>query len=147
MSGFMIKYSSGFIHCFEGLDGSGSTVQASLLSGILSREGYRVNLTKEPTNNLIGGLIKARLTGEWQTNGECLQLLFTADRAQHLTREIIPNLEAGRIVISDRYVFSSIAYASLEVGDWHWIEQINSRFIMPDLVFLIKVSQKFVQLE
>lgn len=136
----------GLFIVFEGLDGSGATVQASLLAGILSKEGYRVYLTKEPTNNLIGGLIKGRLTGEWQTSPECLQLLFAADRAQHLKREIIPHLEAGKVVISDRYVFSSMAYGSLEIDDKEWTGNINARFVLPDLTFVINVRPKICAL-
>lgn len=130
---------------FEGLDGSGAPIQASLLSGILAKEGYRVNLTKEPTNYLIGGLIRGFLTKEWKTTPECQQLLFAADRAQHLERDIIPKLESGRIVITDRYAFSSVAYGSLDT-DPVWIEKLNERFIIPDLVFLIKVRPKICAL-
>jgi len=138
----MIKNThSGLFIDFEGLDGSGAPIQASLLTGILIKEGYRVNLTKEPTNYLIGGLIRGFLTKEWKTSAECQQLLFAADRAQHLEKEIIPRLESGRIVVTDRYAFSSIAYGSLNT-DPTWIEKINERFIIPDIVFLLKVRPK-----
>lgn len=126
---------------FEGLDGSGAPIQASLLSGILAKEGYRVHLTKEPTNYLIGGLIRGFLTKEWKTTPECQQLLFAADRAQHLERDIIPKIASGKIVITDRYAFSSVAYGSLD-SDPDWIEKINEKFIVPDVVFLIKVRPK-----
>lgn len=130
---------------FEGLDGSGSSIQAALLSGILAKEGYRVWLTKEPTNSLIGGLIRGFLTGEWKANSECLQLLFAADRSQHLEKEIIPKLESGRVVITDRYSFSSIAYSALD-NDPGWIEKINEKFVLPDAIFLIKVRPKICAL-
>lgn len=136
----------GLFIAVEGLDGSGSSTHAALLAGLLEKEGYRVFLTKEPTNNLIGGLIRAQLTGEWQAEAEALQLLFTADRAQHLRHEIVPALEAGRIVITDRYVFSAIAYGSLELPDVRWLKSINSRFILPDITFLIDVRPKICAL-
>lgn len=126
---------------FEGLDGSGATIQASLLSAVLAKEGYRTFLTKEPTNYLTGGLIRGFLTKEWKTTPECQQLLFAADRAQHLEKDIVPKLASGRIVITDRYAFSSIAYGSLET-DPHWIEKINEKFIIPDLMFLVEVRPK-----
>lgn len=139
----MIKNThSGLLIAFEGLDGSGVSTQAALLSGILSREGYRVHITKEPTNGLIGGLIRAQLTREWKTDPETLQLLFAADRAHHLKTEIIPNLVAGKIVISDRYAFSSMAYGSLYVDDVKWLSRINENFILPDITFLLKVDPK-----
>lgn len=136
----------GLFIVFEGLDGSGASIQASLLDGILSKEGYRVHLTKEPTNFLIGGLIRGFLTKEWKSSPECLQLLFAADRSQHVNKTIIPHLQAGRIVISDRYAFSSVAYGSLEVEDPKWLEKLNNRFILPDLTFLIKVRPKICAL-
>lgn len=143
----MIKNnSSGLFVVLEGLDGSGSTIQASLLFSVLKKEGYRVHYTKEPTNYLIGGLIKGSLSGEWKTNAESLQLLFAADRADHLQKEIIPKLETGRIVISDRYALSSIAFGSLDIKDKTWLENINDSFVLPDLTFIIKVRPKICAL-
>jgi len=134
--------SPGLFVVFEGLDGSGEKEQAETLASILTREGYRVHLCKEPTNNLIGGIIKARLAGEWQSTPEGIQLLFASDRAQHLAYEIMPHLEAGHIVICDRYIMSSVAYGSLEVKDVKWLEEINSQFLRPDLTFLVNVRPK-----
>jgi dTMP kinase len=136
------KNYTGLFIAFEGLDGSGASIQASLLSGMLKKTGYRVELTKEPTHNLIGGLIKAQLTGEWKTSQECLQLLFASDRAQHLQNLIIPSLENGKIVITDRYVLSSIAYGSTNSSDIKWLRNVNDIFILPDITFLVKVSPK-----
>lgn len=133
----------GLFIAVEGLDGSGSSIQSTLLAGVLEKEGYRVFLTKEPTTNLIGGLIRAQLAGEWEAaSPETLQILFSSDRAQHLAREILPALESGKIVVADRYAFSSIAYGSIEVGDVAWLEQLNARFILPDVTFLIHVRPK-----
>lgn len=132
----------GLFIAIEGLDGSGSSMHATLLAGVLEKTGYRVHPTKEPTHNLTGGLIRAGLAGEWQPAPDTFQLLFAADRAQQLTREILPALEAGKIVICDRYAFSSIAYGAVEVGDQAWLRSLNSRFIVPDLTLLIKVRPK-----
>jgi len=138
---------SGLFIVFEGLDGSGSAIQATLLSGMLKKEGYRVLLTKEPTNNLVGGLIRAQLTGAWKSSQECLQLLFAADRAHHIKTDIIPALENGKIVIGDRYAMSSIAYGSVDSGaEVNWLENINDEFIIPDITFLIRVSPKICAL-
>ena len=136
----MIKnpYQGKFI-VFEGLDGSGSTTQASKLREWLKP---RAHLTKEPTNNIIGGLIRGQLTGDWKTRPECLQLLFTADRSHHLEREVIPLLKDGVTVITDRYFFSTIAFGATEIADKDWLLEINKPFLLPDLTFLIKVSPK-----
>src|SRR3989344_3150121 len=146
----MVKnpYPGKFI-AFEGLDGSGSTTQASKLRDFLNETQKKLvlgrpsaNLTKEPTNNIVGGLIRGQLTGDWKTQPECLQLLFAADRAHHLEKEIIPLLKEGTTVITDRYFFSTIAFGGLEIKDTDWLIQINRTFILPDITFLIKVSPK-----
>ncbi|MEK7503732.1 MAG: dTMP kinase [Patescibacteria group bacterium] len=146
----MIKnpYQGKFI-VFEGLDGSGSTTQASKLREWLNKIGKELvlgrpqaHLTKEPTNNIIGGLIRGQLTGDWKTRPECLQLLFAADRSHHLEKEVIPLLKDGATVISDRYFFSTIAFGATEIADKEWLAEINKPFLLPDLTFLIKVSPK-----
>ncbi len=122
---------------FEGLDGSGQSTQAGLLAASLNPSRKSI-ITKEPTNNLIGGLIRAQLTKEWSTTQECLQLLFAADRAHHLERVVEPALAKGYNVITDRYMFSSIAYGAVS-ADREWLKQINSKFRMPDHTFFLDV--------
>jgi len=134
------SYPGKFI-AFEGLDGAGSTTQAGKLCDWLNQNS-KSHLTKEPTNNLIGGLIRSQLTGDWRSTPECLQLLFSADRAYHLEKEIIPLLKKDITVITDRYFFSTIAYGAVEIKDIDWLIEINKPFIVPDLTFFIKVSPK-----
>jgi len=122
----------------EGLDGSGASTQVSMLSDYLTSKGYKVLLTKEPTNNLIGGLIRGQLTHEWKTNPVCLQLLFAADRSHHLEKEIIPALEKGYIVISDWYMYSSLALGSLDC-DIEWLKKVNENFLKPEVSIFLKV--------
>jgi dTMP kinase len=139
----MIKnpYSGKFI-VFDSLDGAGNSTQAKLLTDYLNKKGKRTHITKEPTSGLIGGLIKSQLTHDWRSSPECLQLLFSADRAYHLEKEIIPLLKKGINVISDRYFFSTMAYGNLEIKDLDWLIEINKKFIFPDLTFFLKVSPK-----
>lgn len=131
----------------EGLDGSGQSTQGKKLVDFLNSPKHKfrfglpgAHLTKEPTNNLIGGLIRGQLTHNWESTAECLQLLFAADRAHHLEKEIIPLLEKGIWVISDRYFFSTIAYGWLEISDWQWLKVINKHFLLPDMIILLKVA-------
>lgn len=124
----------------EGLDGSGSSTQIFRVADFLKENGKKIHITKEPTNNLIGGLIRGQLSGDWKSSPECLQLLFAADRAHHLEKEIIPLLKRGITVISDRYFFSTVAFGSAEIKDKKWLININDRFIFPNLTILIKVS-------
>lgn len=132
----------------EGLDGSGKTTQAERIFHYLSEPqnklifGYKgVHLTREPTSNLIGGLIRSQLSGDWRSSQECLQLLFAADRAFHLEKEVIPLLEKGIVVVSDRYFFSSLAYGALDLDDG-WLREINRNFPLPFITFFLDVPPK-----
>ena len=123
---------------FEGLDGSGQSTQADILAAQLNSDKKSI-VTKEPTNNLIGGLIRAQLTKEWSSTQECLQLLFAADRAHHIERIIEPALAKGLNVVCDRYMFSSIAFGAVS-ADKKWLQQINSKFRIPDHTFYLDVA-------
>lgn len=131
---------------FEGLDGSGLNTQSSLLIDFLNKEvaprGFAgAQLTKEPTQGgLIGGLINAQLDGVWSSSNICLQLLFTADRAYHLEKKIIPMLKKGIWVVCDRYFFSTVAFGQLNDVTEEWLLTLQQYFLMPDLTFIIKVS-------
>ena len=134
---------------FDSLDGSGQSTQAAKLSDFLQEPQQKrlfghtgIYLTKEPTPGLIGGLIRGQLSHEWKSGPECLQLLFSADRAHHLEKEIIPLLERGVTVICDRYLFSTLAYGSLEIKDFPWLLSLQKRFLMPDLTIFLKVSPR-----
>ena len=120
---------------FEGLDGSGITTQATLLRNFLIAK-KDIILTKEPTDGLIGGLIKSSLRKEWRINPTALQMLFAADRSHHLDSEIEPSLKKGKYVICDRYVLSSLAYGGLEVS-MPILKQLNANFRKPDLTIFI----------
>jgi len=142
------SYSGKFI-VFDGLDGSGLSTQASLLVDFLNKKSEKLKLgyagaylTKEPTKSLIGGLINAQLDQQWQSSNECLQLLFSADRAFHLEKEIIPLLKKGIIVVCDRYLFSTLAFGSLGINDFDWLLNLQKKFLFPDITFFLKVSPK-----
>jgi len=134
---------------FDGLDGSGQSTQAEKLFDFLNLPEKKLklgqagaHLTKEPTPNLIGGLIRSQLNHDWKSSPECLQLLFCADRAHHLEKEIIPLLEKGVSVVCDRYMFSTIAFGSFQIEDRDWLIALNSKFLLPDLTFFLRVSPK-----
>lgn len=126
----------------EGIDGAGATIHTALLRNRVSKDKRLVYVSKEPTNNIIGGLIRGALEGLWKTDEpELLQLLFAADRAQHLEIAIIPQLERGAVAITDRYFWSSMAYGHVS-GLFNFAAQINSRFFAPDISIVLKVSPK-----
>jgi len=130
---------SGKFIVFEGLDGSGLSTQALMLKEFLSKKGKKVILTKEQTDNAIGGLIKSFLKKHFETSPLALQFLFVADRAYHLDKEIEPALKEGKIIISDRYLFSTLAFGALDI-DMEFLKTINSKFRKPDLTFIIDCS-------
>jgi len=115
----------------EGLDGAGLSTQATLLARYLRGKSKKVLLTKEPTSLPIGKLIKSILSRNHEVSLLALQLLFAADRAEHLEKEIEPALRTNHIVISDRYILSSLAFGSVD-NDVEFLKQINSRFRRPD---------------
>nr|WP_206204600.1 dTMP kinase [Thermococcus sp. MAR1] len=134
----------------EGIDGAGKSTQAKLLAKWFEERGYDVVLTKEPTDTAFGKLIrKLVLTGgrEGIIDGarishEAEALLFAADRAEHVSKLIKPAVEAGKVVISDRYFYSSLAYQWARGLDLEWLIDLNRFAIRPDLVILLDLPVK-----
>lgn len=134
------SYSGKFI-VFEGLDGSGQSTQAGLLKNFLLEKGYEIILTKEPTiDSEAGKKIRKVLDKKLIINSKELQELFVQDRKEHLEKTIIPSLKQGKIIISNRYFFSSLAYGTSDALDLEWLIDINDSFLMPDITFLLKAS-------
>lgn len=132
-------YSGKFI-VFEGLDGSGQSTQASLLRDFLLQNGCEVVSTKEPTKtSSVGQKIRDVLDKRIKLDPKTLQEIFTQDRKEHLDNLIIPSLEEGKTIISDRYFFSTFAFGASEGLDLEWLININNDFLLPDLTFLLKV--------
>jgi len=125
----------------EGLDGSGQSTQAGLLKDFLIKKSYQVILTKEPTSDSEAGKrIRETLDKKFETEPSKLQELFAQDRKKHLENVIIPALKEGKIVISDRYFFSSFAYGASSGVNLDWLIKINNEFLLPDLTFILKVK-------
>jgi len=120
----------------DGLDGAGLTTQATILRNWLISNGDDTILTKEPTDGLIGGLIKSSLRKEWKTSSLALQMLFAADRAHHLATEIEPALKRFKNVVSDRYILSTIAYGSVDIPQ-AILRQLNANFRKPHVTFIL----------
>ena len=127
---------NGILIVIEGLDGAGLSTQAAALAEYLRGKNKGVMLTKEPTTSPIGKLIKSALNRNPELSLFALQLLFAADRAEHLETEIEPALSANEIVISDRYILSSLAFGAVD-NDVEFLKEINSRFRKPDLTVII----------
>ncbi len=144
----MIKenYPGKFI-VIEGLDGSGQTTQVKLLKEYLESKGLGVITTKEPTQPIEGAYyssvaqeIKDVLDKVKTKEAKAFQEMFAQDRKEHLDNQIIPALKQGQWVICDRYAFSSFAYGTAHGNDMDFLMSLNEKFLMPDYVFLLKVS-------
>jgi len=102
----------GLFISFEGIEGSGKTTIARLVSEMLMTDGFEVLLTYEPGGTSIGQKIRdILLSPEHGHMSEITELLlYNAARSQHLREKIIPAIESGKIVITDRFSDSTVAY-------------------------------------
>ncbi len=138
----MIK--KGIFLVIEGLDGSGKTTQATLIAEKLSKS-YNVLLTAEPSRGKIGTFIRdCCLYEQTRLPTETEALLFAADRIEHMQTELKPALEDGKLVICDRYVYSSLAYQGSAGLSLDWIKTINARALQPDFSIFIDVAPEKV---
>lgn len=132
----------------EGIDGSGTTTQATHLLGWMAERGELAHGTRQPSTGPIGSLIRQVLSGRVVGRGAdgkaapvdpaSVALLFAADRLDHIATEVLPHLEAGRHVVCDRYVLSSLAYQSLDT-DLAFVRAINAKAPPPDLTIFLRV--------
>jgi len=130
--------------CIEGLDGCGKTTQAKLLVKKLQKSHNAV-YTAEPSRGKIGTFIrKSYLYGEKRLSSVVEALLFAADRLEHVESEILPALDQGELAISDRYVYSSLAYQGAAGLSLEWIEKVNEHALRPDFAIFIDVDPKIV---
>jgi dTMP kinase len=132
---------TGRLIVIEGIDGAGKTTQAKTLVRRLRRRGFACRYLREPTRGRWGREIKRMaLTAGSLTPEEELGL-FLKDRRENVARNIRPALRAGRIVVLDRYYFSTIAYQGAKGIDPERIRRMHERFApRPDLVFILDLG-------
>ncbi len=144
---------SGKLIVIEGIDGSGKSTQAQKVTEALTRKGIKCILTKEPTDEVTGKLIRRILSGETNLPQVAFQYLFSADRAVHQV-QIEDYLKNGITVVSDRYFWSSAVYGMVDKGmDFKKengdrenllvalsILSMYHQFLLPDFSFALKVS-------
>lgn len=118
----------------EGADGAGTTTQSEKLAEYLNAE-----LTFEPTDKEIGGKVDEMISTD-DHSPETVALGFAADRMVHLEERVIPWLEEGRTVVSDRYTHSSLAYQPVMGAEKDWIESLNREILKPDLTVILDIS-------
>ncbi len=129
----------------EGLDGSGkSTAAKQLVVALESHYKKQVQLSHEPNRAYCGGdyirdVLAKKIT---QFHPRVLPMAFAANRLDHCTRLIQPCLDAGQIVISDRYYLSSLVYQSSEDFSFERVMAANEKALKPDIIFFLNVSNE-----
>lgn len=124
---------------FEGIDASGKETQAKSLSSFFKKNGFEVLLTHEPIyDEPIGKVIKSNLEKKISLASETIAMLYAADRHEHYLK-VKKALDEDKIVISDRYKYSNMAYQGANGVDPKWIEEIEKYSLDPDMVFYIRV--------
>lgn len=127
---------AGSLIVLDGPDGSGTTLHSRLLADRLRAQGKDVLHTAEPSDGEIGTFIRKALA-TMRLSPAGLQLLFCADRADHLARVVEPAMKNGSTVITDRYFHSTLAYGSALGLDDSWLLTLNDHFIRPSLTLFL----------
>lgn len=147
MRDFPGSYSeSGLFVCFEGGEGGGKSTQAELLRASLEAAGHVVVLTREPGDTPVGAEMRRIVldpeTGELADRTEAL--LYAVDKAEHVHAVVGPALERGEVVITDRYVDSTLAYQgagrSLDAAELEWVARWATDDLRPHLTVLLDVE-------
>ena len=129
----------------DGIDGTGKTTQAAKLVKRLNGEGLKVELTKEPTDGPIGSIIRSMLSSSAERPSLLsLQLLFTADRNEHVIAYKGVMESKDVILVSDRYYLSTVAYGSASGISAEYLKLINSIFPKPDLSIIFEAKPEIV---
>ena len=129
----------------DGIDGTGKTTQAAKLVKRMNGEGLKAELTKEPTDGPIGSIIRSMLSSSAERPSLLsLQLLFTADRNEHVIAYKGVMGSKDVILVSDRYYFSTVAYGSASGISAEYLKLINSIFPKPDLSIIFEAKPEIV---
>jgi dTMP kinase len=135
----------GLFITFEGPDGSGKSTQLNLLGKYMESRGFDVVCTREPGGTRIGEKIRDIILDPASSEMDPVTeaMLYAASRAQHVAEVIRPALDAGRAVLCDRYVDSSIAYQGYGRGVGALVEEVNAFAVgglEPDLTILLDIA-------
>ncbi|MBQ3837944.1 MAG: dTMP kinase [Treponema sp.] len=124
---------------FEGIDGAGTSTQMRLLAERDS--GKKIVFTAEPTERPTGKFLRQILAGKEKVSPQTAAYLFAADRAEHLWGQggIVDQTKNGLTVVSDRYLFSNLAYQGVTCGE-DLPKTLNSPFPLPQLLFFFDIS-------
>jgi len=130
----------------DGPDGAGKSTLAKMLTEKLA-EADRVLLTAEPTKTELGKKIRQILANGTEEEKSTLTELFVKDRGEHINDFIIPNVNDGYVVISDRYRYSTVCYQHLQGEETQKLVNLNKDFISPDITFIVTTDDVNVLLD
>lgn len=134
----------GLFLAFEGGDGAGKSTQVRLLVDALQERGHDVLVTRQPGGTPLGQALRDLVLHGDHVAPRAEALLYAADKAQHVEEVLRPALAAGRVVVTDRYVDSSVAYQGagrdLGVDDVTRLQHWAVGGLMPDLTVLLDVT-------
>jgi dTMP kinase len=141
-----VSSSGGVLIAFEGGDGAGKSTQAARLAAWLTERGHEVVATRQPGGTPVGAAVRAILlepaTGELSPRTEAL--LYAADKAEHVDTVVLPALQRGAVVVTDRYVDSTLAYQgagrALTPDELQWLVDWATRGVRPALTVLLDVD-------
>ena len=105
-----VRATRGAFVAFEGADGVGKSTQIKLAAEWVKAQGWEVVTTREPGGTKLGQSLRELLLEAGEVAPRAEALLFAADRAQHVAKLIVPAVNSGKVVITDRFMASSIAY-------------------------------------
>lgn len=137
---------TGLFLALEGGEGSGKSTQAALLADWLEGLGQRVLLTREPGGTAVGtilrGIVLGNETGELSPRTEAL--IYAADKAEHVDRVVLPALAEGSVVLTDRYVDSTLAYQgagrALEIAELEPVARWATSELRPHLTIVLDID-------
>lgn len=136
----------GLFVTLEGPDGSGKSTMISLVGQYLAERGIDHVITREPGGTSIGEKIRGIIIDRDNSKmgAETEALLFAASRAQHVHEKILPSIEAGKVVVCDRFLLSSLAYQGvgrgLGIQEVKAVNDFGLRGITPDLILFFHVD-------
>jgi len=126
----------------DGPNGAGKSSLVTVLKECLIKNGLKVHLTKEVTATPLGGFIRET---HKQYHGKTLAYLLAADRQNHLEADVLPALENHDIVITDRYVGSSLVYQRMDGVELSFLWNLNKEFLKPGLSIIVFASPAVIR--
>lgn len=142
--GGLVNYltGKGMLIAVEGIDGAGKTTQSLMLVEGLRNMGFNAEYTAEPTYGRVGDILRLHVSRMKVRMPIYEALLFSADRFEHVVRVVKPKIKRGVIVVSDRYLYSTLAYQGAAGLDLKWLRSLSFFAPKPDVTIYLDLPSK-----